>query len=360
MKQRFILTVDIRYLTQAYKTAIYCFGEVNGTHPQPLWYDGLMGETVYGELLKDLYREGWDSAAKEVEAVMLARVQRWNVTAIPFGSELGWDCTGEEGVFYWSAYFGMDATVNKTIQTIFGYMPAISHWGYNGNARRYWDFTDGGKLTRIERQIHHYGSSLNALPLLEFYRTYPSLATPYILRLGYGGHFAPLSNIHQDGYAACAFHSWSETLRWDNYTGDYGPGFAGLILGAASYVAEDPEFGLVAYGGELAMAGDGYVVQPRDSLRRRMYIATLQLFIEIDAGAIESASVDSDSVTLQLASQAVPDSPPAPQAILWLDQSFYVNNSNTVWTVEGSYRQERAGFVIPLGTGSVAVRILRK
>lgn len=28
----------------------------------------------------------------------------------------------------------------KTIDTIFGYMPAISHWGWNGNARRYWDF----------------------------------------------------------------------------------------------------------------------------------------------------------------------------------------------------------------------------
>jgi hypothetical protein len=88
------------YLTQAYNTLVYCFAEVNGTHPQPLWYYGLMGETVYGELLKDLYREGWTTEAKNVEALIFARVEKWNVTAVPFGSELGWDCTGHEGVFY--------------------------------------------------------------------------------------------------------------------------------------------------------------------------------------------------------------------------------------------------------------------
>jgi hypothetical protein len=116
-------------------------------------------------------------------------------------------------------YFGMDETVDKTIQTILGYMPTVPHWGYNGNARRYWDFTDSGNLTRYERQIHHYGSTLNALPLLEYYRAYPELADRYVLRLAFGGNFAALSNIHQDGFASAAFYSWEDTLAWDNYTG---------------------------------------------------------------------------------------------------------------------------------------------
>lgn len=90
------------YLNMSYQTIKYCFEEVNGTHLQPLWYDGLMGETFIGELLKDLYREGWTAQAQEVESLMLARVNLWNVTAVPFGSELGWDCTGQEGVFFWS------------------------------------------------------------------------------------------------------------------------------------------------------------------------------------------------------------------------------------------------------------------
>lgn len=36
-------------------------------------------------------------------------------------------------------YFGNDALVNKTINSILGYMPTVAHWGWNGNARRYWD-----------------------------------------------------------------------------------------------------------------------------------------------------------------------------------------------------------------------------
>jgi hypothetical protein len=63
-----------------------------------------------------------------------------------------------------------------------------------------------GKLTTHERQIHHYGSGLNALTLLAAYREDPS--DSYLLRVGYGGTSGPLSNIHQDGWASCAMHSW--------------------------------------------------------------------------------------------------------------------------------------------------------
>jgi hypothetical protein len=36
--------------------------------------------------------------------------------------------------------FGETTMQHKTKDTILGYMPTIPHWGYNGNARRYWDF----------------------------------------------------------------------------------------------------------------------------------------------------------------------------------------------------------------------------
>lgn len=137
------------YLSQAYETVAYCFKKENGTHLQPLWNAGLMGETAFSELLKDLYREGWMEQATHVESLMEERSGNWSGTAIPFGSELGWDCTGEEGVYYWSQYFGDTATVEKTVRTIQGYDPLIAHWGYNGNARRYWDFQFGGKYDRM-------------------------------------------------------------------------------------------------------------------------------------------------------------------------------------------------------------------
>jgi hypothetical protein len=43
----------------------------------------------------------------------------------------------------------------------------------------------GGKLMRIERQIHHYGSGLNALPLISQFESDPT--DFYLLRVGFGG-----------------------------------------------------------------------------------------------------------------------------------------------------------------------------
>ncbi|KAI1333659.1 hypothetical protein F5Y15DRAFT_430728 [Xylariaceae sp. FL0016] len=257
------------YLSQAYETLVYCFRTTNGTHLQPLWDVGLMGEIAFGEILKDLYREGWTQEAERPRGCMLERASVWMDTAIPYGIELGWDCTGEEGVYYWAQYFGDEATVGKTVPTITGYAPLIAHWGYNGNARRYWDFQFDGKLDRIERQIHHYGSTLNALPLLEYIRTVPANSTQYLTRLAFGGHFAAI------------------------YSGDYGPAFAGLVHGSACYVVDDPELGLTAYYGVLNETGPGkpYSVEPRDALRRRLYVQPLDVFIELDAGAIESVEL---------------------------------------------------------------------
>lgn len=37
-------------------------------------------------------------------------------------------------------HFGLTDSEHKTINSVLGYMPSIPHWGWNGNARRYWDF----------------------------------------------------------------------------------------------------------------------------------------------------------------------------------------------------------------------------
>jgi len=37
-------------------------------------------------------------------------------------------------------YFGIEDKRRQSIETIIGYMPTVAHWGWDGNARRYWDF----------------------------------------------------------------------------------------------------------------------------------------------------------------------------------------------------------------------------
>lgn len=85
------------YLNQAYKTIIYATGPSTG------YVDvGLMGETVWGYVLQDLVNEGNTTAANAVIAAMKTRANLWNSQAVPFGSEMAWDSTGQEGVYYWS------------------------------------------------------------------------------------------------------------------------------------------------------------------------------------------------------------------------------------------------------------------
>lgn len=55
-----------------------------------------------------------------------------------FGSEMAWDSTGQEGVYAWATYFNDSVTALNSLNSILAYQPGVPHWGYNGNARRYW------------------------------------------------------------------------------------------------------------------------------------------------------------------------------------------------------------------------------
>lgn len=93
------------YLSKAYNTTITCF-ETKSNGDGVIGYSrlGLMGETVVGELLADLKHEKWTDEAEAVEASMKVRADAWNTQTEPFGSEMAWDSTGQEGVYYWSKY----------------------------------------------------------------------------------------------------------------------------------------------------------------------------------------------------------------------------------------------------------------
>ena len=87
------------YLIRAYKTAL------RATQADIDYSDaGLMGETVLGEILTDLEREGCDREAKELTEAMEQRVAIWETMEFPFGSEMSWDSTGQEGVYYWARH----------------------------------------------------------------------------------------------------------------------------------------------------------------------------------------------------------------------------------------------------------------
>lgn len=287
------------YLNQAFETTKFAFSRnAKGEYKVGYVELGMMEGTVFLELLRDLQREGLKEKSAEIEKLMKERADAWAKEEYPFGSEMAWDSTGQEEVYNWTKYFGYNDKALVSLNSIIGYMPTIPHWGYNGNARRYWDFLYGGKLRRIERQIHHYGSGMNAIPVLDYYREHPN--DFYLLRVGYGGMMGALSNIDQDGFASAAFHTFPDTLKWDAYSGDYGPNFFGHAINTGTYIVKHPEFGWQSFGGNVTEKGGLIKVNPLDSLRQRVFIAPFGLWLTLDAGSFESIEIDAKRKTVKI------------------------------------------------------------
>jgi hypothetical protein len=338
------------YLNQAYETSL-------AMESQAPYYThfGQVEGTVFIRLLQDLKDEGWTEKASKLESVMHARADHWKTEKYPFGSEMPWDSTGQEEVYGWSRYFHYDEKAEVTLNAILAYDPVIPSWGYNGSARRYWDFIYGGKskYSRIERQLHHYGSGLNAIPLLQEYRAHPD--DLYLLRAGYGGVMGPLSNIDEKGFASAAFHSFPDTMKFDPYTGDYGPNFFGHAVNTGTFLAHDDAMGWICFGGNVSEHHGVVHATVLDSSRDRLFIAPIGLWITLDAGHLVTVDFNPEkhSVTLHLA----PASVYVPIARLRLTQTSANANAQT-WTLARPGPTDAGAQVIQLGSGETTVSLV--
>lgn len=314
---------------------------------------GLMEGEVFVEILKDLRREGRMEQADRIEALMRKRETVWESLRYPFGSEMAWDSTGQPEVYAWLSYFGDGEKADVTCDAILAYDPSLPSWGYNGNARRYWDFLYGGKVARIERQIHHYGSALNAVPLFSAYRKTPD--DLYLLRVAYGGLMGALTNIDQDGFASAAFHSNPDMMRFDAYSGDYGMGFFGHALASQTDIIADPRFGWLAFGGTLHTRGlDKIEVTPRDSARTRLFLAPEHLWLTLDSGHFAAIQYDRTHRRITIVFDVA--TPWTPVARLRIEDA---SGSASPWRTDSVVPVERGALTIPLA-GSKPMIVLQR
>ncbi|UCC24398.1 MAG: hypothetical protein JSU98_11750 [Gemmatimonadales bacterium] len=327
------------YLDRAFRTGLAMV-----EHAPHYAQFGQMDGTVFLMVLQDLQREGWQDEADELARVMRARAEVWRSLPYPYGSEMPWDSTGQEEVYAWSRYFGFREKAEVTLRAILGYMPTLPHWGYNGSARRYWDFLYAGKLRRLERQLHHYGSGLNALPVLTAYRDDPQ--DLYLLRVGYGGVLGAVSNVTRDGFGPAAFHAFPGTLRIDGYSGDFGMGYFGHVVGTGTFVHRDADLGWLAFGGEVMEEEGGLQVRivPRDVSRSRVYLGPLGLWVTLDAGTLEAVVLREDgTVTLELSARDAH----TPSARVRVERPGSADGP--AYAPRPEPRVERGTWVVPLG-----------
>jgi hypothetical protein len=307
---------------------------------------------IFLQILLDLQREGMKTQADALEASMRKRAERWKNEKYPFGSEMPWDSTGQEEVYAWTKYFGYQEKAEVTLNAILGYTPTVPHWGYNGSARRYWDFLYGAKYSRIERQLHHYGSGINTIPLLAEYREHPE--DFYLLRVGYGGTMGAITNIDQEGFASAAFHAFPDMLKFDPLSGDYGPNFFGHALNSATYIVKHPEFGWLSFGGNLKAKGTTVRVEPLDAFRMRVYVAPLGTWLTLDAGQFEGLEFDSATGTLRVGFTAATQTTTA--ARLRIEQPARTRTPGSYRPVK-PFNVERGAYVVPLHTEATWIEL---
>lgn len=302
---------------------------------------GQMEGSIFLLVLTDLKNEGLTDMADQLEAAMRKRAEHWHTLAYPFGSEMPWDSTGQEEVYVWSRYFGFDEKALVTLHAILAYMPTVPHWGYNGSARRYWDFVYGGKLSRIERQLHHYGSALNTIPVLTHYRDHPD--DFYLLRVGHAGTMGALANITADGFGPAAFHSYPSTLANDGYAGDYGCGFYGYTVNSGTYIVKHPEFGWLAFSGLLEQRGDWVTTTVTTASQARVFIAPIGLWITADAGRMDEVAYNETTGEVRIT--LAPGNRYTPTAYLRVEQS---SSATKPYVLAGYDENEYGQVAVPL------------
>lgn len=335
------------YLRWAYRTVVAMMRDA------PYYAEfGLMEGDVFVDILRDLKREGMKEEAANMERLMKGRADHWNSMKYPFGSEMPWDSTGQPEVYAWMRYFGHHAQAEVTREVILGYDQTVPNWGYNGNARRYWDFLYGGKYPRIERQIHHYGSALNAVPLFDAYRRDPK--DFHLLRVAYGGMMGGITNIDQEGFSSAAFHAWPDMMKWDPYTGDYGMGFFGHAYATASYLVNHPTFGWVGFGGDVTKSEDTIVITPKDSARSRLYIAPAGQWITLEAGKITRATYNPTSGQITLTLDPATAHTPAARVFV----EAMTPDAKPLTVPDG--KLEREGYTVKLGKTPLTLQLSAK
>jgi hypothetical protein len=117
--------------------------------------------------------------ATELNTTLYERSLGWTREPYPYGSEFGFDTTGQEEVVVWNLYYGNDTIAKYTVDHILSYMRSLPTWAYNGGSRSWGDAGNNAKwLTSYgtgfsERGQMHYRSGLNMIPLIEWYRAHP-------------------------------------------------------------------------------------------------------------------------------------------------------------------------------------------
>ena len=338
-----------------------------------------MDGTVCREVLRSVLEEAeagqptdrqtalWTTLGGKILAGEKARADYFLTAPNPYGSEFGYDTTGQEEVVVWLLYFGHDDAASRTVDHVMQYMRNLPNWAYNGGATAT-DVANGGKWLasagtgRGDFGKMHYRAGLNQIPLMEWYRRHPDDAQA--LEIAVGAISGQLSNIDETGATSIYFHAYPHMMEHDAYSGGYGLGFFGISLEASSTLVVNAQLGPLCYLCDLTEQGAGwYTLAPRDAYRQRVYLEPLGVFLQADTGTISTVTMNQTAHQIVVTFEAVAATPAKFQSYnvlrLRVDKVSMpdAKRPGSNFTVIGPSTFSRDAFEIPAQHGVVEVTI---
>ncbi len=259
---------------------------------------GLMGRgniTFMPELFR---RYDLDEQAEKIEAEIRRWAEYWCAEPpYPYGSELFFDNTGYESVFFYRDYIGKRDLAQQVVDVTKAGRGRAPVWFWNDSDQRWWDavrtrpkydsFTDFGE------NCHHYMTGLNGYMLLEAYdRGYnPKEPGP----IGYSGILNSWVRVTASGFAGMCYcpDPASDNYGLNQFTGDVGLGLWGNLKAARCYVVDDPVIGRVCYGGALIPSDAHSIsVRPFPGFTHRIRFHSSLLSVDSEGPEIQSMQWD--------------------------------------------------------------------
>jgi hypothetical protein len=341
---------------------------------------GFMDGTVFRELLDVVAQEAADDPANatiaewrdSLGANMAARAHAWSTYPWPYGSEFAYDTTGQEEVYVWLSYYAAPnntyaASANRTLEAVLGYMRHLPNAWWHAGGRSGGDLGNNGKwfVNRGgERLLQHYRAGLNAIPIIEAFRAAPDDA--FLLHTAMGaltggyGSILPASHPTSPGAVSMGFHTVPFGLEYDPRSGDFGLGFFGVTLEAASYLVRDAQLpgGWACFMCNLGPSAGASAASfaPGDGYHVRAYIEPLGLWLVAQTGALRALFLDLAAATLRVDFAPALSAPAAPggahpakpfSALRLKVEKHAAGRPGTAWALK-----DAAGMPVPVVRGA--------
>lgn len=161
--------------------------------------------------------------------------------------------------------------------------------------------------------------------------------------------FVHTQSTQTDGAASMAWHGSQQVLARDKTSCDFGVGFYGHAVNSGSFLVDGR-----CYLCDLTrVSANASVVVPRDSFRRRLYVASLSLDVILETGEIINATVWSGGAGIVLHVRAIAQADSARVRLSCPASSAALVAECRRWQVRGHTALVRGAAEVPISTTGV-------